>query len=141
MSASARLLVVEDHDLFRGAFVRIFRRFQVVACATLAEAERALPTAAFDAVISDVELPDGTGIDWFHRVRVARAAQAERFIFVSGAVDDPRVCAALEATGRPFVRKPFAVASFVELVTSVVERRRPCAISGSYRVGRAAPHV
>ncbi len=141
LSARVHLLVVEDQELFRSALVRIFRRFQVVACATLAEGERALSTTAFDAVISDVELPDGSGVDWFHRVRAARPAQAERFVFASGAADDPRVSAALEATGRPFVQKPFAVQSFVELVTSVIERRRPCAISGSYRVGRRAPHV
>lgn len=141
MSVRAHLLVVEDQELMRRALARIFRRFQVVACATLAEAERALPSGAFDAVISDVELPDGSGIDWFHRVRAARPAQAERFVFASGAVDDPKVCAALEATGRPFVKKPFAVPAFVELVTSVIERRHPRAISGSYRIGRRAPGV
>jgi DNA-binding response OmpR family regulator len=141
VSARVHLLVVEDSELLRGALVRIFRRFHVVACATLAEAERVLATAVFDAVISDVQLPDGSGVDLFHRVHAVRPAQAERFVFASGAADDPTVSKALEATGRPFVRKPFEVRPFIELVTSVVERRRPCAISGSYRVGRAISRV
>jgi DNA-binding response OmpR family regulator len=134
------VLLVEDQPLFRRALVRILSRFETIPCSSVVEAEAALRTATFDAVVSDVELLDGTGIDLFHRVRPARPDQAERFVFASGAADDPVVRAALLATGRPFVRKPFAVAPFRELVTAIVERRRPHAISGTYHVGPVA-HV
>jgi DNA-binding response OmpR family regulator len=134
------VLLVDDQPSLRRALARILSRFETIACCTLAEAEAVLRVSTFDAVVSDVQLVDGSGIDLFHRVRGARPELAGRFVFASGAADDPKVRAALEATGRPFVRKPFAVPAFRELVTAVVERRRPQAISGSYRVGRVA-HV
>ena len=134
----SRVLLVDDQPLFRRALVRILGRFETVPCSTFIEAEAALRAARFDAVVSDVQLPDGSGVDLFHRVREARPEQAERFVFASGAVDDPKVRAALEATGRPFIRKPFGLHAFRELVTAVVERRRPQAISGTYHVGPVA---
>lgn len=136
----SRVLVVEDQSLLRGAFVRILSRFETVACATLAEAEAVLRASAFDAVVSDVHLLDGSGIDLFHRVRIARPEQAARFVFATASAEEPNVRTALLSTGRPFVMKPFAAAAFRELVTSIVERRRPQAISGTYHVGPVA-HV
>ena len=137
----SRVLLVDDQPLFRRALVRILGRFETVPCCTLAEGEAVLRGSTFDAVVSDVQLLDGSGIDLFHRVQRARPDQAERFIFASGAVEEPTLRAALLATRRPFVAKPFAsVHAFRELVAAVAERRRPHAISGTYHIGPAA-HV
>jgi two-component system NtrC family sensor kinase len=134
------VLLVDDQPPFRRALVRILSHFETIPCSSVAEANAALHGATFDAVVSDVHLLDGTGLDLFHRVRRSRPDQADRFVFASGAADDPTLRAALLATGRPFVQKPFAALAFRELVTAVVERRRPRAISGTYHIGANA-HV
>ena len=136
----SRVLLLDDQPLFRRALVRILGRFETVPCCSFREGEAALRSSSFDAVVSDVQLLDGSGIDLFHRVRRARPDQADRFVFASGAADDPTLRTALLATGRPFVMKPFAVQAFRELVAAVVERRRPQAISGTYHIGPVA-HV
>ena len=124
MKQKHRVLVVDDERLVLGAMQRILRRYEVTACESLAEARCALEAGSFDAVVSDVELRDGTGIELFEEVHARHPEQAERFVFVSGAADDPTVRALLERTGRPFLRKPFEVSRLLEFVASTIEGRR-----------------
>ncbi len=116
-----RVLVVEDERSLLRAFARILFRFNVTACASVTEARACLATCRFDAVVCDVQLPDGDGVQFFAELRRVAPEQAARFVFTSAAVDDPGVRGRLEETGLPFLRKPFAVASFVEIVTCIAE--------------------
>lgn len=142
LKAKHRVLVVDDQRLMLGALERILRRYDVTACESLAEARRALEAGSFDAVVSDVELRDGTGIELFAEVQTSRPEQAERFVFISGAADDPEIRALLDGTGRPYLRKPFYVPRLIELVASTVERRAPKSVSsGSHRLGMRKPRV
>ena len=60
-----RLLIVEDEEILRKHLVRLFVRegFDVAAAGTCAEATRELSGARFRALILDVRLPDGDGLD------------------------------------------------------------------------------
>jgi two-component system response regulator PilR (NtrC family) len=72
-SARARLLVVEDDDISRGALVALFRRLglDVDSARTLSEAQVKLAAAPPDFVILDLMLPDGNGIEILRHVRTA----------------------------------------------------------------------
>ncbi|MGO9711752.1 MAG: response regulator [Polyangiaceae bacterium] len=124
MKQKHRVLVVDDERLVLGAMQRILRRYEVTVSESLAEARYALEAGSFDAVVSDVELRDGTGIELFEEVQARHPEQAERFVFVSGAADVPTVRALLERTRRPYLRKPFEVFRLLELVASAIEGRR-----------------
>ncbi len=67
-----KILLVEDHTATRFGFVRYFGRegYDVREAATLAEATAALAGERFDALILDVNLPDGNGIAFISAVRV-----------------------------------------------------------------------
>jgi two-component system CheB/CheR fusion protein len=76
-SGRLRLLLVEDHDSTRDVLVRILRRagHQVHGAATGLQALEFLQTAGpFDAVISDLGLPDQSGFDLLREIRSAHPA-------------------------------------------------------------------
>ena len=62
---SCRVLLVEDHPdtamLMRRVLAR--RGYDVVVAASVAEAREALQIASFDLMLSDLKLPDGSGLD------------------------------------------------------------------------------
>lgn len=74
-SAKLRLLLVEDHDSTREVLARILRRsgHQVHGASTGSEALDVLKSAGpFDAVISDLGLPDRSGFELLKEIHVAQ---------------------------------------------------------------------
>ncbi|MGC4075373.1 MAG: PAS domain S-box protein [Nibricoccus sp.] len=66
-----RLLIVEDHKPTRDVVVRLLRRngHQVTPTGSVCEAMAAAEKGSFDAVISDLGLPDGTGVELMTQLR------------------------------------------------------------------------
>ncbi len=90
------VVVVEDDDGLRPEIVEYLRRRRrrVTACASLAEARKALEKALNDgnpphAVICDVGLPDGNGLDFY--MAFARQLPASHWILMSGSHDIHRL--------------------------------------------------
>jgi DNA-binding NtrC family response regulator len=89
------ILVVEDDADLRVEIVEYFERrhHQVIACGTIAAARRALSgiadNAPLEAVVCDVSLPDGDGVDLYVE-SVVRAPDC-RWILMSGGHDLERL--------------------------------------------------
>ena len=66
-----RILLVEDHDSTRKALTQLLirRHFEVVSASNIAEAQVAVGRGAFDVLISDLGLPDGSGLDLMRDLR------------------------------------------------------------------------
>jgi CheY-like chemotaxis protein/anti-sigma regulatory factor (Ser/Thr protein kinase) len=66
-----RLLVVEDHDATRDVLARLLRRegHTVAAAASVTEALATAGKQTFDLVLSDLGLPDGTGLELVAELR------------------------------------------------------------------------
>ena len=66
-----RLLLVEDHAPTREVMTRLLRRngHEVTTTGSVAAALAAAETGTFDVVLSDVGLPDGTGIELMAQLR------------------------------------------------------------------------
>ncbi len=83
LSATLRLLVVEDHE----ATIQVLSRLltssghQVTQARTMAEAIAAAATSSFDLVISDLGLPDGSGTELMEKLK---AGYGLRGIALSG---------------------------------------------------------
>jgi signal transduction histidine kinase/ActR/RegA family two-component response regulator len=69
-----RVLVVEDHAATRTTLAHLLtrRKFDVVTAANLEEARSAVRTQAFDLIVSDIGLPDGSGYTLMAEVRSAQ---------------------------------------------------------------------
>ena len=73
-SLSLRLLIVEDHEATRTMLSRLLTRagHQVTLAGTISEGIDAFGKATYDAVISDLGLPDGSGLDLMRELRLQR---------------------------------------------------------------------
>ena len=73
-----RLLIVEDHEATRTVLTRLLTRggHQVTTAGTIAEALAAFAAAHYDAVISDLGLPDGSGLDLMREIQRMRPVPA-----------------------------------------------------------------
>ena len=70
-----RILLVEDHDDTARALVRLLstRKHQVEVASSVAAAAEAVSARAFDLLICDIGLPDGTGFEIVQRIRKTSA--------------------------------------------------------------------
>ncbi len=68
---SQRLLVIDDEPAVHQLFRRVFEstEFEVEACGTIAEGLEAISAREPGAVILDLVLPDGSGLDVFQKIR------------------------------------------------------------------------
>lgn len=124
----ARILVVEDQvALARTLAKGLEARFEVTIALGVAEAVAALDRhgSTLDAVVCDMLMPDGTGID-VHRVAAARTpALADRFVFMTGGAFLPSLAEFLERmppTRR--IEKPFQLQAMEELIEAIVSARK-----------------
>ncbi len=90
------VVVVEDDEALRPEIVEYLRhrRRHVTVCASLAEARLALEQAISDgkppdAVLCDIGLPDGNGLDFY--MAFARQLPASHWILMSGGHDIDRL--------------------------------------------------
>jgi DNA-binding NarL/FixJ family response regulator len=102
-----KVLLVDDHDLIRQGLARAFERhddFSVVAEAgSVAEGQQLAQSLRPDVVVTDVRLPDGTGLDL---VRALRKQNDEVGIVVlTMYAGDEQLFEALEAGASAFVAK------------------------------------
>ena len=101
------ILLVDDHDLIRQGLSRAFERqgdFEVVGqAASVAEGEDLAKSLSPDVVVTDVRLPDGTGLDL---VRTLRLTNDEiGLVVLTMYAGDEQLFAALEAGASAFVAK------------------------------------
>jgi DNA-binding response OmpR family regulator len=105
-----RLLIVEDEariaQLLREALVRA--GFAIDAVETVADARAALPVVAYDAIILDLGLPDGDGLDLLGELRRGERRVPVLVLTARDAIE-ARVTG-LDAGADDYLIKPFAMA-------------------------------
>ena len=81
--SQSRILIVEDEPLVRRAYERILGTdHEVVGVGSMREAVAVLETQELSAIVSDLDLPDGSGIDL---LKAARRRDADiAFVVVTG---------------------------------------------------------
>ncbi|MPZ34782.1 MAG: response regulator [Rhodospirillales bacterium] len=131
----AQILVIEDEEDLRTEIVEflIRRRHQPVGCGSLAEAAAALETMTPDAVFSDINLPDGDGVNFC-------MSTAERFpgtlwLLMSGNDDLLRLGSQLKSIGgeKPtfsIVEKPVPLRLLDRFISSVRNASAPQSATG-----------
>jgi DNA-binding NarL/FixJ family response regulator len=121
MSAGPRVLIVDDHQLFRaGVRSELEGRVDIAGdAATVEDAVRDIAGLAPDVVLLDVHMPDGGGVEVIRRA----AAQGDppRFLAlsVSDAAED--VIAVIRAGARGYVTKSISADELADAVRRVHE--------------------
>jgi two-component system KDP operon response regulator KdpE len=121
---SARVLVVDDEPQFLRALATNLRGagYDVDTAATAAEALNAAALHPPDAVVLDLLLPDGSGVEVTLRLREWTDAP---IVVVSAVGDEEQKIAALDAGADDYVTKPFAVGELLARLRAVLRRAAP----------------
>jgi len=117
-----RIFLLED-DTALGQGIRFALEndgIRVELCATLSQAQSLLPGADFDLLILDVNLPDGSGLEWCARVRLESAVP---IIFLTANDTEYDEVAGLEAGADDYITKPFSLAVLRARVGNVLRRQ------------------
>ena len=136
----AQVLVVDDEPDLRTLYELTLLRegYRVDAAASLAEAWEQLEAKKFDAVITDMRLPDGLGLELLHRMLAQQ--RTERCIVMTAYGSAENAVEALKAGAFDYLTKPVDLKQFRSVVASAIqeaalpERARPGA-----RMAAAAP--
>jgi signal transduction histidine kinase/CheY-like chemotaxis protein len=115
--ASLRVLLVEDNKDTREylALVLRARGHEVTAAAGLSEALRAAAERPFDLLISDIELPDGTGLDVMRHLH----GGGLRALAMSGYGSEEDVRMSLETGFAEHLTKPVELARLIAAIQRV----------------------
>lgn len=132
------ILVVEDEPSIRENIVYALETegFAVAASGTCGEALARMAEGAFDLVLLDVGLPDGSGFEVCKRIRSASTVPVIFLTARSGELD--RVVG-LEIGGDDYVVKPFSPRELVARVRAVLRRAPPLAPQSPPAGAVAAP--
>jgi two-component system NtrC family sensor kinase len=121
---SARILVVDDEaeiaeligEMLSGA------GFEVMTAESGAVALAMLAEARFDAVVSDLHMPDVDGAQLWREVRGRHPALARRMLFVTGDTLSPIARQFLNEARCDSLNKPFSKAELLARVTELLSR-------------------
>jgi DNA-binding NarL/FixJ family response regulator len=121
MSARTRVMIVDDHDLFRsGVRAELGARVAVVGeAASVGEAIEMITTCVPDVVLLDVHMPDGGGVEIIRGVLPAQPQVRFLALSVSDAAED--VIAVIRAGARGYVTKSISGDELAAAIARVAE--------------------
>ncbi|MEJ6020965.1 sigma-54-dependent transcriptional regulator [Ramlibacter sp. PS4R-6] len=124
-TASAQVLVVDDEPDLRTLYELTLLRegYSVDSAATLAEACAQLAAKKFDAVITDMRLPDGQGTELLRRM--AAEQRSERCIVMTAYGSAENAVEALKAGAFDYLTKPVDLKQFRAVVASAIQEAVP----------------
>lgn len=117
-----RVLIVEDNEriaALTGSGLAA-EGFAIDLAPDLASADAALEAASFDALLLDLGLPDGDGLEWLRKGRRNRTLPPALVLTARGALDD-RV-AGLDAGADDYLVKPFEIAEVAARLRALLRR-------------------
>jgi DNA-binding NtrC family response regulator len=150
MSQQPHILIADDERSIRLMLETglTLNGFRVTSARTGREALEAVSSGQFDAVLSDIYMPDLSGLELVEALRAAGADLPIILMTAQGSLE-----AAVEAVARgasDFIGKPFEISAVVALLRRFLDARREAAaspdseptevkLSHSGLVGRSAP--
>jgi len=131
MTDALRLLVVEDNELNRALIRAIITRAgapelrgaEIIEAHTLAQARAVLSDTAVDAVLLDVQLPDGSGLTLLDDLPAQARERRPVIVAVTGGVMPEQRAAAIAAGCDAIVTKPYVAADLTQTLATHLAAR------------------
>jgi two-component system response regulator PilR (NtrC family) len=122
---TARILVVDDEPDLRTLYELTLLRegYLVEAAGTVAEAWQQLEAHRFDAVLTDMRLPDGLGMEILQRIQ--QEQRSERCVVMTAYGSAENAVEALKAGAFDYLTKPVDLKQFRAVVASAVHEQAP----------------
>jgi len=126
------VLLVDDHELIRQGLARAFERdteMSVVGqAASVAQARAAYDALQPDVVVTDLQLPDGSGLEVVRHAR--QASDTVGLVMLTMHAGDDQIFAALEAGASAFVTKESRTSEVVSAAQHAATAPRTFLCSG-----------
>lgn len=126
-ATACRILLVEDDAPVRERFARIIKDWAggqlIAACGTLAEANSLILSQPIDLLITDLNLPDGHGVQAIRMLR-AKRPNAEAMV-ISVLADDRNVIEAIEAGASGYLLKDSDPINIIDAIVDLLAGRSP----------------
>ena len=121
---STRLLVVDDEPAIRALFEHVFANsgIEVVPAESAKQALKLIAESTPDAVMLDVVLPDGDGLDVFEQIKAIDAQLP--VVIMTGGQDGQTAIKAMQQGALDYLVKPLDVRSLNKVVRQALEVRR-----------------
>ena len=114
------LLVEDDLSLINGLSFAVKKQGYMLDVAhTKDEADRLWENRAYDLVILDVSLPDGSGFDICKRIRQASKVP---IMFLTAMDEETDIIMGLDIGGDDYITKPFKLAVFMSRINALLRR-------------------
>lgn len=117
------ILLVDDEPLLIRSLARTLRaEAEVLAAESLSEAMELIEAnPQIDLILTDVMMPNGSGIDLFNQLQAQRPALADQVVFMSGGVFTEQARTFRETTANPFLEKPLDLEQVRRLLLRAVK--------------------
>lgn len=118
------ILIVDDEPEMRRFLQRgLSKHFGLVELVeNVEEAESLRRRCHFDLIISDIQLPGKSGVDWLMELR--NQGNPAAFIFITADADLDTAIAALRLGAEDFIMKPFRMEQILAAVNRYMERQQ-----------------
>ncbi|MBY0410465.1 MAG: sigma-54 dependent transcriptional regulator [Burkholderiaceae bacterium] len=120
-ATNTSILVIDDEPDLRTLYELTLLRegYRVETASTVQEAREQLKTHQFDAVITDMRLPDGLGLELLQELR--KQNRPERCVVMTGYGSAENAVEALRAGAFDYLTKPVDLKQFRSVVASAVQ--------------------
>lgn len=119
-----KILIVEDENSLRELIQRYAEkeRYVVETASTYAEARRKIEDYAYDCILLDIMLPDGSGLDLLKELKKQHKQENVIIISAKDSIDDK--VQGLELGADDYLPKPFHFAELGARIRSVIRRNQ-----------------
>src|SRR5689334_19488710 len=107
LSAVPTILVVDDEAEIRNALRKLLvaRGFEVVEAGSAAEGTTRAAAGGIDAILCDIVMPGGSGLEFYDGLLGTHPALARRLVFLTAAAKEPEVQQQVEQRNAPLLSK------------------------------------
>jgi CheY-like chemotaxis protein len=117
-----QLLVVDDEPMILDLLIDILTEagHRVDSASNGSEACRKIGSRQYDLIITDMRMPQMSGMELYREITRIRPGMQGRVIFMSGDLIDKETVRFLEETGEPAVAKPIDIPEVLQVVSSAL---------------------
>jgi CheY-like chemotaxis protein/anti-sigma regulatory factor (Ser/Thr protein kinase) len=115
-----RVLVVDDEHLVGRSLKRALAPHEVLVATSVAEAMKIVRHQVVDAILCDLMMPDGGGIDFHTRIEAEHPELLSKLCFMTGGAFMPDAREFLETVDAPTFKKPFNLPKLRECIDALI---------------------